>query len=154
MSGLFMATVIFVAVLAMIIAISKFKQHPFLVMILVSVFVGLVCGMPAGQVIKIIKDGFGGILASIGIVIVAGTIIGTILEKTGAALVVHEAVKEFGAGGEIASTIGEELFGKLKAPVRRIGSAFCPVPFSNPLETAFMPQAAEIGATVKAMLGR
>ena len=92
MSGLFMATVIFVAVLAMIIAISKFKQHPFLVMILVSVFVGLVCGMPAGQVIKIIKDGFGGILASIGIVIVAGTIIGTILEKTGAALVMANTI--------------------------------------------------------------
>ena len=92
MSGLYMGAVIVVAVLAMIIAISKFKQHPFLVMIVVSILVGLACGMPMADVIKTVKDGFGGILASIGIVIVAGTIIGTILEKTGAALVMANTI--------------------------------------------------------------
>ena len=76
------------------------------------------------------------------------------VSRTGSALIVHEAVKQFGAGGEIASVIQEELFGKLKGPVRRIGAAFCPVPFSNPLETAFMPQATEIAATVKEMVAR
>ena len=92
MSGLYMGTVIAVAVIAMIVAISKFKQHPFLVMIVVSILVGLACGMPMADVIKTVKDGFGGILASIGIVIVAGTIIGTILEKTGAALVMANTI--------------------------------------------------------------
>lgn len=92
MSGLFMGGVIFIAVLIMIVAISKFKQHPFVVLVLVSIFVGLVCGMPADKVISTVKGGFGGILSSIGIVIVAGTIIGTILEKTGAALVMANTI--------------------------------------------------------------
>jgi pyruvate dehydrogenase E1 component beta subunit len=63
------------------------------------------------------------------------------VEKTGRAIVVHEAVKQFGIGAEIASVIGEELWGKLKAPVRRLGGAFSAVPFSKPLETAFAPTA-------------
>lgn len=92
MSGLFMGSVILLAVIAMIVAISKFKQHPFLVLVLVSIFVGLVCGMPAAKVLSTVKNGFGGILSSIGIVIVAGTIIGTILEKTGAALVMANTI--------------------------------------------------------------
>ena len=92
MSGLFMGAVIVLAVIIMIVAISKFKQHPFVVMVLISIFVGLVCGMPADKVIATVKGGFGGILSSIGIVIVAGTIIGTILEKTGAALVMANTI--------------------------------------------------------------
>ena len=69
--------------------------------------------------------------------------------KTGSAVVVHEAVKQFGIGAEIASTINEELFGKLKAPVERLGAAFSAVPFSKPLETAFAPQPADIAAAVR-----
>lgn len=92
MSGIYMAAIIFVAVVAMIIAISKYKQHPFLVMILVSIFVGAASGMPIAKIVSTIKNGFGGILSSIGIVIVAGTIIGTILEKTGAALVMANTI--------------------------------------------------------------
>src|SRR3546814_17768234 len=64
------------------------------------------------------------------------------VRKTGCALIVHEAVKEFGIGAEIDSVINEELFGALKEPVKRLGGAFCPVPFSKPLETAFAPAAA------------
>jgi acetoin:2,6-dichlorophenolindophenol oxidoreductase subunit beta len=75
-------------------------------------------------------------------------------EKTGRALIVHEAVKEFGIGAEIGSVISEELWGKLKGPVKRLGGAFCAVPFSKPLETAFVPQVANIVATVKLMMGK
>jgi pyruvate dehydrogenase E1 component beta subunit len=57
--------------------------------------------------------------------------------KTGRLLIAHEAVRPFGAGAEIAATVSEELFGKLKAPVRRVGAPFCPVPFSSALESAF-----------------
>ncbi|MGP1367039.1 MAG: GntP family permease [Schwartzia sp. (in: firmicutes)] len=109
MSGLFMGAVIVLAVILMIIAISKFKQHPFVVMILVSIFVGLVCGMPADKVISTVKSGFGGILSSIGIVIVAGTIIGTILEKTGAALVMANTI--LGAVGKARSVLTMSLTG-------------------------------------------
>jgi acetoin:2,6-dichlorophenolindophenol oxidoreductase subunit beta len=71
--------------------------------------------------------------------------------KTGRLLVVHEAVKPFGAGAEIAATVSHELFGKLKAPVHRLGGAFCAVPFSKPLESAFAPDAAHIADAAKSL---
>ncbi len=92
MSAIFMFAVIVLAVVAMVIAISKFNQHPFLVLVVVAVVVGLVCGIPTEDVITTVKNGFGNILASIGIVILAGTIIGTILEKTGAALTMANSI--------------------------------------------------------------
>lgn len=72
--------------------------------------------------------------------------------KTGRAVVVHEAVKNFGVGAEIAARISEKLFGRLKAPVARAASAFCPVPFSKPLETAFMPGQQDIEAAIRGVL--
>ncbi|WP_285021507.1 alpha-ketoacid dehydrogenase subunit beta [Novosphingobium sp. fls2-241-R2A-195] len=72
--------------------------------------------------------------------------------KTGRLLVVHEAVRAFGVGAEIAAEVNEELFGKLKAPVRRLGGAYCPVPYSKPLENAFPPSHEQIVATVRAMV--
>jgi len=74
------------------------------------------------------------------------------VRKTGRALVVHEAVKEFGIGAEIASEIGEHLFGHLKAPVKRLGGAFSPVPFSKPLESAYAPTRTDIETRIRAML--
>lgn len=64
--------------------------------------------------------------------------------KTRRALIVHEAVTPFGAGAEISSVIHEQLFGTLRSPVKRLGGAFCPVPFSKPLETAFAPRTDDI----------
>jgi len=72
--------------------------------------------------------------------------------KTGRAMIVHEAVTPFGAGAEISAVINESLFGRLKAPVKRLGGAFCPVPFSKPLETAFAPQSADIEAAARALV--
>ncbi|MFT4054512.1 MAG: alpha-ketoacid dehydrogenase subunit beta [Novosphingobium sp.] len=72
--------------------------------------------------------------------------------KTGRAVIVHEAVKEFGVGAEITSVLQEELWGTLKAPVQRVGGMYSPVPYSKPLETAFAPNAdAVIAAVRKAM---
>ena len=92
MSGAYMLAVIIVAVIAMILAISKLKIHPFIVMTVIAIAVGLLCGMNTEDVIVKVKAGFGNILASIGIVILAGTIIGTILEKTGAALTMANTI--------------------------------------------------------------
>ncbi len=77
---------IILSVVAMVIAISKFNLHPFIVLTVVAIAVGLLWGIEPTQVITTVKEGFGSILTSIGIVILCGTIIGTILEKTGAAL--------------------------------------------------------------------
>ena len=73
--------------------------------------------------------------------------------KTGRAMVVHEAVKNFGPGAEIAATINEELFGKLKAPVKRLGGPQCAVPFAKVLEDAFIVQPDDVVAAAKSMMG-
>ena len=75
------------------------------------------------------------------------------VEKTGAAIVVHEAVKKFGVGAEIASTIHEHLHKRLRAPVVRIGAKYAAVPFSNVLETASVPSMDEIEAAVRSLVG-
>lgn len=72
--------------------------------------------------------------------------------KTGRAVIVHEATRNFGVGAEISSRIHEALFAQLKAPVGRVGAAFCPVPFSKPLETAFLPSVDDIEAAIRATL--
>ena len=75
------------------------------------------------------------------------------VEKTGAAIIVHEAVKKFGPGAEIASTIHERLHKKLRAPVVRIGAKYAAVPFSNVLETASVPSMDEITAAARSLAG-
>jgi len=80
------------AVAIIIVLTGKFKVNAFLVLIGVAFAYGLAIGIPALDVLKHIKNGFGGTLTKIGIVIVAGTIMGTILEKTGAALAMTQAI--------------------------------------------------------------
>lgn len=79
-------------ILFIIFATAKLKWHPFLVLILSAFLVALFYQVPLNTVTKTISDGFGGILGYIGLVIVFGTIIGLILEKTGAAIVMAETV--------------------------------------------------------------
>ncbi|MFC6203479.1 GntP family permease [Psychrobacter urativorans] len=79
-------------ILFIIFATAKLKWHPFLVLILSAFLVALFYQVPLDSVAKTIADGFGGILGYIGLVIVFGTIIGLILEKTGAAIVMAETV--------------------------------------------------------------
>jgi acetoin:2,6-dichlorophenolindophenol oxidoreductase subunit beta len=74
------------------------------------------------------------------------------VRRTGRLLVVHEAVATAGFGAEIAATVAEELFGKLKAPVRRLGAPRIPIPYSPPLEEACKIGPAQIAETVRAML--
>ena len=72
--------------------------------------------------------------------------------KTGRAVIAHEAVRHFGPGGEIASTIAEELFGQLKAPVRRLGAPYSPVPFAKVLEDAYIVSPERVVETIKALM--
>ena len=72
--------------------------------------------------------------------------------KTRRAVVVHEAVRRFGVGAEIAALLHEHLFGDLKAPVQRVGANHSPVPFSKTLEMAHVPQPATIEAAIRKTL--
>jgi acetoin:2,6-dichlorophenolindophenol oxidoreductase subunit beta len=58
-----------------------------------------------------------------------------------------------GMGSEIASFITEQAFDDLDAPVERVGAPFAPVPFSPPLEDAYVPGADEVVAAARRALG-
>jgi pyruvate/2-oxoglutarate/acetoin dehydrogenase E1 component len=72
--------------------------------------------------------------------------------RTGRLLVVHEAVQVGGFGGEIAATVAEELFDRLKAPVRRLGAPRIPVPYAPQLEEVCKIRPAQIADAVRGML--
>ncbi|EQB37914.1 MULTISPECIES: alpha-ketoacid dehydrogenase subunit beta [Virgibacillus] len=75
--------------------------------------------------------------------------------KTGRLVVVHEAVKRGGYGGEIASMIAEsEAFDYLDAPIKRLGGAPSPVPYNPELERMHVPQKEDIVQAVKETLNR
>jgi pyruvate dehydrogenase E1 component beta subunit len=74
--------------------------------------------------------------------------------RTNRAIVVHEAVRFGGFGGEIVAQIQEHAFDHLDAPVARIGAPFSPVPFSPVLEQHYIPNATAIVEAVRATLGR
>lgn len=61
------------------------------------------------------------------------------VSKTGRLVVAHEAQVDFGVGAEIATRVYQQQFGKLKAPIARVGAARSPVPFSKALEDEFIP---------------
>jgi acetoin:2,6-dichlorophenolindophenol oxidoreductase subunit beta len=74
--------------------------------------------------------------------------------KTHRLVIAHDAVKPFGFGSEIAAMVAEEALEDLDARVRRVAAPWAPVPFSPPLEAVYYPQAPEIQAAVRAVLGR
>ena len=81
-----------VAIVAMILLISKLKVHPFLAIMGISLLLAIVAGIPLTQIPGVIGSGFSGTFTSIGIVIILGAFIGSVLEKTGAALKLADMV--------------------------------------------------------------
>ena len=75
------------------------------------------------------------------------------VKKTHRAMIVHEAVRFGGFGGEITAQIQELAFDYLDAPVARVGAPFSPVPFSPVLEATYVPNADRIVAEAKRQLG-
>jgi pyruvate/2-oxoglutarate/acetoin dehydrogenase E1 component len=75
------------------------------------------------------------------------------VKKTGRVLIVHEAVKRGGFGGEIAGVIAEsEAFDYLDAPIRRLGGAAVPIPYNPVLERAAVPQVEDIVQAVRELV--
>lgn len=70
------------------------------------------------------------------------------VKKTNHALVLHEAVKKGGFGGEIVSQLVEEAYENIKAPIKRVAAPDVPVPYSKKLEDAFLPSVEEIKEAV------
>lgn len=73
----------------------------------------------------------------------------TSVKKTHKLVIAHEAVKVGGVGAEISAQVAEEAIDYLDAPIVRVGAPFTPVPFSPPLEEAFIPGPDDIVAAVE-----
>ncbi len=87
-----LGALLLLAVVFIVISTAKWKLHPFLALLFAAIGFGLLSGMPAEEVLTSINNGFGGTIGYIGIVIIAGTIIGVFLEKSGGAYAMAAAV--------------------------------------------------------------
>ena len=76
------------------------------------------------------------------------------VSKTHRLVVAHEAVRHGGFGAELAAQVQEAAFDELDGPIERVGAPFAPVPFSPPLEDAYLPGREEVAAAVRAAVGR
>jgi len=92
MTGIPLIIAFVVAIVAMIVAISKYKIHPFLSIMAVSLVLALLAGLPLTEIADVIGAGFSGTFSSIGIVIILGALIGSVLEQTGAAFKLADMV--------------------------------------------------------------
>ncbi len=92
MTGLPLIITFVIAIIVMIVSISKFKIHPFLSIMGISLILALVVGIPLETIPKTIGTGFSSIFTGIGLVIILGTLIGLILERTGAAIRLSDGI--------------------------------------------------------------
>src|SRR5699024_1484327 len=92
MTGLPLIIAFVVAIIIMILAISKLKIHPFISIMGISLIFAIIAGIPLVEIPDVIGTGFSNTFKSIGIVIILGALIGSLLEKTGAALKMADVV--------------------------------------------------------------
>jgi 2-oxoisovalerate dehydrogenase E1 component beta subunit len=69
--------------------------------------------------------------------------------KTGKVVIVHEATRTAGVGAEVAAIVAEGAFDRLDGPILRVTAPDTPVPFTMPLEEAFLPNADRIAAAAE-----
>lgn len=74
------------------------------------------------------------------------------VKKTHRLVILHEEVKFAGSGAEIAAQVAEEAFDYLDAPILRVAAPFCPVPFSPPLEKAYIPSEQQLIDAVRKVM--
>jgi len=87
---MFLILLLVVAIVLLILSTNRLNLHPFLALLFVAIGYGLFAGMPLDRVASSLNEGFGSTVGHIGILIVAGTIIGTFLERSGGAFALAE----------------------------------------------------------------
>lgn len=87
-----LALYLIVSVVLIIWLTAKLKIHPFIALLAVAIGYGFLAGMPAGEIIGSVNEGFGNTLGGIGLIIVLGVIIGAFLENSGGAYVVAQKI--------------------------------------------------------------
>ncbi len=94
-TGLPLLLIIAAAICFIVVACSRFKWHPFLALLTASLFTGLTVGLPLKDIATTANEGFGNMMTHIGLVVVLGTLIGTVLEKSRATLRIADAIIGF-----------------------------------------------------------
>lgn len=92
MSGIALIIIFAAAIAIMVVAISKWHLHPFIAILLTALIFGIVSGIPLPQMTTLIGSGFSKIFAGIALVIIFGTLMGAILEQSGAALKIADCI--------------------------------------------------------------
>lgn len=92
MGGTWLIVAFVLAIFFLVLLIGKFKLHPSLAILLVVLALGLVIGLGPKKTLDLTYSGFAGTLKSIGIVIFLGTVMGQILEETGAAVSITKTI--------------------------------------------------------------
>lgn len=83
-----------VAITIMIVAITRFKVHPFLSILGTALLLTFMLGIPITDIPNVISNGFGGAFSNIALVILFGTLIGSILERTGSTIVIARSIEK------------------------------------------------------------
>lgn len=85
-------SLLLVAVAFIVVATTRFRLHPFLALLAAALIFGLGSGMPLPLLVSSLKEGFGGTIGNVGIIIIAGTVIGIFLERSGGAYAIAESI--------------------------------------------------------------
>jgi GntP family gluconate:H+ symporter len=81
----FLLSIAVASILVLLFLVIKAKIHPFVALLVVSIFVAVSTGIPAADIMKVIISGMGGLLGNITIIIVFGAMLGAIIESSGGA---------------------------------------------------------------------
>ena len=81
------------AIVLMVVAIARWKVHPFLAILGTAILLAVLLGIPFTDIPDVIGKGFGGVFSGIALVIIFGTLIGSVLGRTGGAVALARAVE-------------------------------------------------------------
>ena len=81
------------AIILMVVAIARFKVHPFLAILGTALLLAVLLGVPFADIPDVIGKGFGSVASGIALIIIFGTLIGSVLERTGGAVALARAVE-------------------------------------------------------------
>ncbi len=98
------------SILFIVVATTQLKLHPFLALLITAFGFGILSGMPLAELVESVNSGFGGTIGSIGIVILAGSIIGTFLEKSGGASRLASSILRFAGEKNVPLAMGSVGF--------------------------------------------
>lgn len=86
MSTLWMFSLLLGSIALIVWCTARWRMNPFLALFFVALLLGLIAGIPLDKMVDILKEGFGETMKKIGLVIILGTVLGVLLERSGATL--------------------------------------------------------------------